>query len=132
MPRQLSEGPMKSAKTLAELPANESNLAHICEGLRPLAVPCDSLVIDPANPRLHPEPNLEALKGSLAVYGQQPDIPTRSLQRRWVACVSCGKPCYSSKDSPKCKACYAGSDEPKYVAVTLERLADMGLKPELG
>ena len=34
-------------------------------------VPIDSLVLDPANPRLHPEKNLEAIKGSLARFGQR-------------------------------------------------------------
>jgi DNA modification methylase len=29
------------------------------------------------------------------------------------------------------RTCYALEIEPKYVAVTLERLSDMGLKPEL-
>jgi DNA modification methylase len=47
-----------------------SDLNHIAEQLRPLAVPTMDLIIDPANARRHPEPNIEAIKGSLAVYGQ--------------------------------------------------------------
>lgn len=47
---------------------------HIAEPLRPLAVPCDSLTIDPANARLHPEQNLQALVASLRVYGQRKPI----------------------------------------------------------
>jgi ParB-like chromosome segregation protein Spo0J len=50
------------------------DLGHIAEPLRPLAVPCEHLVLDPANARKHPEPNLEAIKGSLAVYGQRKPI----------------------------------------------------------
>lgn len=34
-------------------------------------VPIDSLVLDPANARLHPIKNLEGIKGSLAKFGQQ-------------------------------------------------------------
>jgi DNA modification methylase len=46
------------------------NLNHIAEQLRPLAVKTSDLIIDPSNARRHPEPNLEAIKASLAVYGQ--------------------------------------------------------------
>ena len=40
---------------------------------QPLAirrVPLSSLCLDPANARSHPEHNLEAIKGSLARFGQ--------------------------------------------------------------
>jgi DNA modification methylase len=50
------------------------DLSHIAEQLRPLAVPCSDLVLDPANARTHPEPNLAALKGSLRAYGQRKPI----------------------------------------------------------
>ena len=46
-------------------------------GTRPLEVrdvPIDSLSLDPANARLHDERNLEAIKGSLARFGQQKPI----------------------------------------------------------
>jgi hypothetical protein len=60
-----------------EAAATPPDLSHIAEQLRPLAVALDSLTIDPANARLHPEPNIEALKGSLAVYGQQKPVVVR-------------------------------------------------------
>src|SRR5262249_4656025 len=46
-------------------------LDWIAEQLRPLAVPCSELSPDPANARRHPDPNLEAIKASLRVYGQR-------------------------------------------------------------
>jgi DNA modification methylase len=58
-------------------PAQEDpppNLAPIAEPLRPLAVPCSDLTSDPANARNHPEPNLEAIKASLRVYGQRKPV----------------------------------------------------------
>jgi DNA modification methylase len=50
------------------------DLSPIADQLRPLAVPCADLNLDPANARRHPEPNLEALKGSLRVYGQRKPV----------------------------------------------------------
>jgi ParB-like chromosome segregation protein Spo0J len=50
------------------------DLSHIAEPLRRLAVPCADLLLDPTNARRHPEPNLEAIKGSLRVYGQRKPI----------------------------------------------------------
>lgn len=50
------------------------HLALIAEQLRPLAVPCIDLLLDPANARRHPEANIEAIKGSLRVYGQRKPI----------------------------------------------------------
>jgi hypothetical protein len=47
------------------------DLSHIAAGLRGLAVPCDSLTLDPANARRHPAKNLEAVRASLRVYGQR-------------------------------------------------------------
>jgi DNA modification methylase len=47
---------------------------YIAEQLRPLAVPITDLVLDPANARKHPDYNLEAIKGSLAVYGQRKPV----------------------------------------------------------
>jgi DNA modification methylase len=54
------------------------DLSHIAEQLRPLAVPCSDLTLDPANARRHPEANLEAIKGSLAVYGQVKPVVARA------------------------------------------------------
>jgi hypothetical protein len=39
------------------------DLSYILESLRPLAVPIGELEFDPTNARLHPERNLEAIKG---------------------------------------------------------------------
>ncbi len=50
------------------------DLSHIAEQLRPLAVPCSALILDPANARRHPEQNLAALQGSLRVYGQRKPV----------------------------------------------------------
>src|SRR6516164_2699654 len=48
--------------------------SHIVEQLRPLAVPCSDLILDPANARRHPDPNVEAIKASLRVYGQRKPV----------------------------------------------------------
>ena len=61
------------------------DLSHIAEPLRPLAEPCDSLVLDPANARKHGAPNLEAIKGSLAVYGQRKPIVANQGTRTVIA-----------------------------------------------
>jgi len=50
------------------------DLSYIIEGLRPLAVPIDSVVVDPANAMGHPDENREAIQGSLAKYGQRKPI----------------------------------------------------------
>lgn len=52
----------------------ETDLAHIAEQLRPLAVPLATLVVDPANVRRHPEKNLAVIAASLRVYGQRKPI----------------------------------------------------------
>ena len=46
----------------------------IVEGLRPLALPVASLHEDPANARRHDERNLDAIKASLAKFGQRKPI----------------------------------------------------------
>lgn len=48
--------------------------AHIAEQLRHLAIPITSLVLDPSNARKHGERNLEAIKASLAKFGQRSPI----------------------------------------------------------
>jgi hypothetical protein len=50
------------------------DLSYIAEPLRLLATPLDSLALDPANVRRHPEQNMEAIKGSLRRFGQQKPI----------------------------------------------------------
>src|SRR5260370_39516865 len=49
---------------------NAPNLTHIVEALRPLAIRCDALNLDPDNVRLHPEENIEAIMKSLEEFGQ--------------------------------------------------------------
>jgi hypothetical protein len=64
------EGVTPTSATAAARP----DLSHIAEPLRPLAVPCSALMLDPANARRHPEQNLEAIKASLRVYGQRKPV----------------------------------------------------------
>jgi DNA modification methylase len=49
-------------------------LSHIAESLRPLAVPIAEIHFDPANARMHDDANLDAIRGSLATYGQRKPI----------------------------------------------------------
>jgi hypothetical protein len=65
-----SKASTKASARAAAVP----ELSHIAEQLRPLAVPCSELSLDPANARRHPEPNVEALKGSLRTYGQRKPV----------------------------------------------------------
>ncbi len=70
----------KTAKNPVKTPVAEANdavapaLSYITESLRPLAIACDTLVLDPANARKHPEKNLSAVKASLRVYGHAKPI----------------------------------------------------------
>jgi DNA modification methylase len=64
----------RGAKAATTTSDPEPDLSHIAEQLRPLAVPCADLILDPANARRHPEPNLEAIKASLRVYGQRKPV----------------------------------------------------------
>ena len=58
-------------------PAQAPNLDHIHPQLRHLAVEIGLLTLDPENAREHPEPNLDAIKGSLARFGQRKAIVVR-------------------------------------------------------
>lgn len=58
----------------ADAPPSAPDLSQIAESLRPLAVPTVTLTLDPANVMLHPDANLEAIKGSLQAYGQRKPI----------------------------------------------------------
>jgi DNA modification methylase len=62
-----------SASADASLPAGPV-LSHIAESLRPLAVPIEEIHFDPANARMHDDANLDAIRGSLATYGQRKPI----------------------------------------------------------
>jgi DNA modification methylase len=53
---------------------SQRSTATIAEPLRPLAVPIASLNLDPANARRHPEKNLDAIRSSLAQFGQRKPI----------------------------------------------------------
>ena len=57
---------------------------HI-EGLRIQRVPLASLHLDPANARLHGPVNLEAIKGSLARFGQAEPLVVQAGTRRVIA-----------------------------------------------
>lgn len=50
------------------------DLSRIVEGLRPLAVLIGDLQFDPINARTHDETNLQAIRGSLTVYGQRKPV----------------------------------------------------------
>src|SRR5260370_3450295 len=60
--------------TAAATAAAAPDLSHIAEPLRPLAVPCADLLLDPATARKHPEPSVEGIKGSLRVYNQRKPV----------------------------------------------------------
>jgi hypothetical protein len=62
------------------------DLSHIAEPLRPLAVPLHTLTPDPANARKHPDRNLDAIKGSLAAFGQVKPVVVREA----TGTVVCG------------------------------------------
>jgi DNA modification methylase len=55
-------------------PPHGPDLSHIAESLRALAVPVAEIQFDPANARVHDEKNLDAIKGSLAAYGQRKPV----------------------------------------------------------
>ena len=50
----------------------------IIKELQKLAIPIDSVELDPRNARQHPQPNLDAIKRSLEQYGQRKPIVVNS------------------------------------------------------
>ena len=62
--------------TRAPKPQPADGLVHIAEDLRPLAVPIDSLRLDPKNARRHPARNLADIKASLRMHGQRKPVVT--------------------------------------------------------
>jgi hypothetical protein len=87
------EQPPRAASKASATAAAAPDLSPIAEQLRPLAVPCCKLLLDPANARRHPEPNLEALKGSLRVYGQRkPVVVNRRTGTSRRATAPCRRP----------------------------------------
>lgn len=62
-------------------PASADELGYIAEQLRPLAVPIEDLLRDPANARKHSRKNLEAIAASMARFGQrQPLVAHRQTR----------------------------------------------------
>jgi DNA modification methylase len=65
-------GMTTSAPAASEADGQDGRRAvTIAEPLRPLAIPIASLNLDPANARRHPEKNLDAIRSSLAQFGQR-------------------------------------------------------------
>jgi ParB-like chromosome segregation protein Spo0J len=56
-------------------------MTNIAESLQPLIVPITQIKPDPKNARIHPEPNLNAIKKSLETYGQRKPIVVN--KRTW-------------------------------------------------
>lgn len=52
----------------------DPDLSHIAEPLHRLAVPIETLKMDPRNARRHPDRNLEAIRNSLRRFGQRKPI----------------------------------------------------------
>ena len=73
-PRKSKAAKPAGAGAAADRPPD---LAHIAEQLRALAVPVGELNFDPANARVHDDKNLDAIRGSLAVYGQVKPVVVR-------------------------------------------------------
>jgi hypothetical protein len=69
----------------AGLPARNGKVNDIVPALAGLTMPIEGLKIDPDNARLHPERNLEAIKASLAQYGQRKPIVVRAQTMTVVA-----------------------------------------------
>lgn len=59
-----STAPKRTGKKAEEHP-------HIIEPIRHLAIPIESIHPDPSNARAHPDRNLQAVKASLAKFGQR-------------------------------------------------------------
>src|SRR5574340_411921 len=62
------------------------DLSYIAEALRSLAVPIDSILLDPANVRTHDDKNVEAIKASLHRYGQRKPV----VVNRRTGCIEAG------------------------------------------
>lgn len=130
---------------MARSPSSPPDLAHIAEGLRPLAVPVGAVRQDPANARRHPERNLAAIKASLARYGQRkPVVANRATglieagNGTWEAAVALGWPTIAVvyvEDDPASASGYAVADnrtaelaewDDEALARTLRALRDAG------
>src|SRR5271166_4436802 len=58
---------------------------RVAPSLRGLLIPIDSVSLDPANARLHGIKNMDAIKASLAKYGQKKPIVVRQQTMHIVA-----------------------------------------------
>ena len=82
--RLLEEGgPKLDPKTIgARLKEpTDSQLEHITQELRPLAMACSDLRFDPRNPNTHPEAQKAAVRASLAQFGQMKPIVANTAQK---------------------------------------------------
>lgn len=68
----------RTPRKMAPPPENE----HIIPDLRPLAVPCADLVLDPENARKHDEASIAAIKASLSKFKQRTPIVVNQSDRR--------------------------------------------------
>ncbi len=64
---------------------NGEMVCKIAQDIKHLAVPIDSLKLDPVNARAHPTRNLEAIKESLTLYSQVKPIVVRKSTKVIVA-----------------------------------------------
>src|SRR5262245_52715017 len=69
MPNALKTPPTRQKKKEPKK-QSQADLSHIAEALRPLTIPISSINFDPDNARLHSDENIEAIKKSLAEFGQ--------------------------------------------------------------
>lgn len=76
-------GATRKKKTTARRSSRRDpeDLSYIAESLRGLAVPIQSLRLDPLNARQHDEPNLKAIQGSLRTFGQLKPIVANAASR---------------------------------------------------
>lgn len=83
-------GVATASKIKAELPTNDVHLAHIAPQLRPLARPIGELHNDPANARKHPDRNIDAIKASLARFGQKKPLVARPVNGKLIVVAGNG------------------------------------------
>ncbi len=67
-------GAVEFPRMVMQASAVRTDLSHIAEPLRHLAVPLGDLTLDPSNARTHDDRNLDAIKASLARFGQRSPI----------------------------------------------------------
>ena len=77
-------GKKKKAKKTKKRPAKPKGpaLDYIVKGLRPLAVPIDSIELDPRNARTHDDANLRSIRGSLVKFGQREPLVVNKTNKQ--------------------------------------------------